>query len=472
MNPKDILLFIKALASEKKVSTEIIFEAVENTMVILFQKDFGEHSQISVEIDRNNGSMKAKQTWEIISDDEYLESEFKDAYISLKVAKNLDDHAEIGGVIEEALDVENGSRIGAHNFRQTLLRLLRDIDRDKTAKRFEDRIGDLITGEVKRLLKDFLILELQDGTEMMLPRNELIPREMIRLGDRVKACVVGINDQRQGPVVIVSRSSSEMIKALFLLEVPEITDGTIEIKAAAREPGIRAKIAVKANDKRIDPIGACVGMRGIRVQSISSELNGERIDIINWDDDPAKLAISAISPAEAKSVLIDEANHLINITVDEEQLSQAIGRNGQNVRLASQLLGWEVNVSSDSIESTEQVSTLDDLKLSQETLELLSTHGISTLEDFSSKMEAFENIDSLSNDEKTEILHNVKELTKTSTPLDSLLSIDDVTIIHLESAGIHSIEELLDKEINDIEKIEGIDAEVVNRIYAEAQMLI
>ncbi|MDG2348872.1 MAG: transcription termination factor NusA [Gammaproteobacteria bacterium] len=469
MNPKDILLFIKALASEKKVSTELIFEAVENTMVILFQKDFGEHSQISVMIDRNNGSMQGKQTWEIINDEEYFQSEFKDAYIALKVAKKLEENAEIGGVIEETLDVENGSRIGAHNFKQTLLRLLRDIDRDKTAKRFEDRMDDLITGEVKRLLKDFLILELQDGTEMMLPRNELIPREMIRLGDRVKACVIGINDQRQGPVVIVSRSSTEMLKSLFLLEVPEITDGTIEIKAAAREPGIRAKIAVKANDKRIDPIGACVGMRGIRVQSISSELNGERIDIINWEDDPAKLAISAISPAEAKSVLIDETNNIINITVDEEQLSQAIGRNGQNVRLASQLLGWEVNVSSNE---TQETSSLDDLNLSQDIVELLNTNGINHLDDFSSKSDVFESIESLSSDDKVKILGNVKELTKTSTPLDSLLSIDDVTIIHLESAGIHSIEELLEKEINDIENIEGIDTDIANRIYAEAQMLI
>ena len=469
MNPKDILLFIKALASEKKVSTELIFEAVENTMVILFQKDFGEHAQISVTIDRNNGSMTAKQTWEIIDNQEYLDSEFKDAYIALKVAKNLDEHSEIGGVIEETLDVENGSRIGAHNFKQTLLRLLRDIDRDKTAKRFEDRMGDLITGEVKRLLKDFLILELQDGTEMMLPRNELIPREMIRLGDRVKACVIGINDQRQGPVVIVSRSSSEMLKALFLLEVPEITDGTIEIKAAAREPGIRAKIAVKANDKRIDPIGACVGMRGIRVQSISSELNGERIDIINWEDDPAKLAISAISPAEAQSVLIDETKHIININVHEEQLSQAIGRNGQNVRLASQLLGWEVNVYS---EDSQQESSLSDLNLNDDIITLLREVGINNLDDFESKLEAFEKIEAISDEDKAKIIENVKELNKTITPLDSLLSIDDVTIIHLESAGIHSVEELLEKGITDIENIQGIDSEVANRIYAEAQMLI
>ena len=469
MNPKDILLFIKALASEKKVSTELIFEAVENTMVILFQKDFGEHAQITVTIDRNNGAMSAKQTWEIISDQEYLDSEFKDAYIALKVAKNLDDNAVIGGVIEEELDVENSSRIGAHNFKQTLLRLLRDIDRDKTAARFAERMGDLITGEVKRLLKDFLILELQDGTEMMLPRNELIPREMIRLGDRVKACVIGINDQRQGPVVIVSRSSGEMLKALFLLEVPEITDGTIEIKAAAREPGIRAKIAVKANDRRIDPIGACVGMRGIRVQSISSELNGERIDIINWDDDPAKLAISAISPAEAQSVLIDETKHLININVNEEQLSQAIGRNGQNVRLASQLLGWEVNVYS---EESQLKSSLNDLNVSDEILTILNENGFEKLDDFESKLEIFKNIEQISDEEKTTILETVKELNKSITPLDSLLSIDDVTIIHLESAGIHSIEELLEKEIAEIEKIEGIDSEVASRIYAEAQMLI
>ena len=259
----------------------------------------------------------------------------------------------------------------------------------------------------------------------------------------MKACVIGINDQRQGPVVIVSRSSTEMLKSLFLLEVPEITDGTIEIKAAAREPGVRAKIAVKANDKRID--------------------------LINWEDDPAKLAISAISPAEAKAVLIDETNHVINITVDEEQLSQAIGRNGQNVRLASQLLGWEVNVSSNE---AQQESSLDDLNLSQEIIDLLNTNGINQLDDFSTKLDVFESIESLSSDDKINILNNVKELTKTSTPLDSLLSIDDVTIIHLESAGIHSIEELLGKEINDIENIEGIDAEIANRIYAEAQMLI
>ena len=297
---------LKALASEKKVPTEVIFDAVENTMVQLLQRDFGEDAQITVTIDRDNAEMHGTQTWEIIPDEEYDASEFKNAYVPLKVAKEMNKDSVIGGVIEEDVDVLNNSRIGAHNFRQTLLRLLRDIDREKTAKRFADRIGELLTAEVKKHLKISLILELQDGTELMLPRNQLIPRENVRLNDRIKACVIGINDQRQGPVVIVSRSSSEMIKSLFQLEVPEITDGTIEIKAAAREPGIRAKIAVKANDKRIDPIGACVGMRGIRVQSISSELNSERIDIITWDDDPAKLAISAISLAEAKSVIIDE----------------------------------------------------------------------------------------------------------------------------------------------------------------------
>lgn len=469
MNPKDILLFIKALASEKKVSTEIIFDAVENTMAQLFQRELGEDAQIDVILDREDGSMTAKQTWEVISDEEYAESEFKNAYISLSVAKNINADISIGGVIEDDLDIENNSRIGAHNFRQTLLRLLRDIDREKTAKRFEERIGELLTAEVKKLLKDFLILELQDGTELMLPRNELISREMIRLGDRVKACVIGINDSRHGPVVIVSRSSNEMIKSLFTLEVPEITEGAIEIKAAARESGIRAKIAVKAIDKRIDPIGACVGMRGIRVQSISSELNGERIDIINWDDDPAKLAISAIAPAEAKSVFIDENNHSINLIVEEDQLSQAIGRSGQNVRLASQLVGWDINVSSN--EQTNDVS-IDSMKIDSSLITKLQESGIHTIQDIQKDKSSFTTLETFSENEKEDVLNAIRQFNEVKTPLDTLLSIDEVTIIHLESVGIHNIEQLLEKDIEEILKIEGIDPEVADRILAEAQMLI
>lgn len=471
MNPKDILLFIKALASEKKVSTEIIFDAVERTMVQILQKELGEDAQIIVHVDRKSGDIACQQNWEVIDDEEYKESEFKNAYISLSVAKHMETDAKLGNVIEDHIDIENNSRIGAHNFKQTLMRFLRDIDRDKTAKRFEERIGELVSAEVKKLLREFLILELQDGTELMLPRTEMIPREMIRLGDRVKACVIGINDSRQGPVVMVSRSSNEMIKSLFTLEVPEITEGAVEIKSAAREPGVRAKIAVKANDKRIDPIGACVGMRGVRVQSISTELNGERIDIIDWDDDPAKLAIAAIAPAQAQSVYIDESSHVIDLIVGEDQLSQAIGKSGQNVRLASELIGWEINISSQ--ESYEQSKiAITSLGLSDSVTQTLLDNGFNNIGEITNDQVGFNALEALDNEAKQQILDAIKHLNQDQTSLDSLLSIDEATIIHLESAGIHSVEDLLNKGDGFVNEIEGIDPEVVERIFAEAQMLI
>lgn len=423
MSQNEILLFANALAAEKKVSPDTIINAIERTMEQVVAKEYGEGTNINVVMDRNNGTFLTKMIHEVIDDAAYDELEIQGAFICLSEAKKNDSSAQVGDVIEKQLDIDILSRITAHNAKQIMSRQLRELDRERTAQKYQERIGQLITTTVKKLTKDFFVLETQDGTELMLPKSDVIPKESIRIGDRVKSCITGLNDTNYGPVVVASRTSPLMINALFEIEVPEITDGAIEIKAACREPGVRAKVAVKGIDKRIDPIGACVGMRGIRVQSISNELNGERIDIIAWNDDPARLAIAAIAPAEVKSVYVDENNQCIDLIINSEQLSQAIGKNGQNIRLASQLIGWELNVKSD-----------DD--------ELSDNHE----EQVSSEPQG--------------------------TSLDTLLSIDEVTIIHLESAGIHSVEDLNQLTIDQLKDIDGIDEDIAESILAEAQLFI
>ena len=476
MNQNDIILFANAFAAEKKVPVDTIITAIEKTMKQIVIREIGEGANINVTMNRKDGTFFAERLFEVVEDESLADEEFPEAYIELSEAKEKDSKVNIGDQLKETLEIDMLSRITAHNAKQIMSRLLRDLDREKTAQKYEERIGELVSSTVKKLTKDYLVLETSDGTELMLQKNNLIPKESVRIGDRVKTCIIGLNDTPHGPVVIVSRSHPLMINALFEVEVPEITDGAIEIKASAREPGVRAKVAVKGIDKRIDPIGACVGMRGIRVQSISNELNGERIDIINWNDDPARLAISAIAPAEVRSVFVDEHNQCIDLLIEEDQLSQAIGKNGQNIRLASQLIGWELNVKTDEEEqnineSNNQNANL--LSVDEKIIKGLETLSLTTKESFLSADPAMV-IDHLKITEEAyeDIKKQLSDTPDDSTSLDTLLSIDDVTIIHLESAGIHSVEDLNKLSIEELKAIDGIDDETAESIHAEAQLFI
>jgi N utilization substance protein A len=305
----------------------------------------------SVDIDRVSGNYETFRQWLVIDDDELLESE--ELQVTLSQAKEKQAEIEVGDYIREPMESVEFGRIAAQTAKQVIVQKVREAERQQVVDMYREKVGQMILGTVKRVDRGNVILDLGGNADAFLPREEMIPRESFRTGDRVRGYLKEIRAEGRGPQLIVSRVSPNLLIELFTLEVPEISDGLIEVKGAARDPGLRAKIAVEAKEARIDPVGACVGMRGSRVQAVTNELAGERVDIILWDEEPAHFAINAMAPAEVQSIVVDEEKHCMDIAVEDGQLSQAIGRNGQNVRLASQLTGWELNVMSAS-EATEK----------------------------------------------------------------------------------------------------------------------
>src|SRR5437763_7581917 len=337
---KDLLLLVDALSREKNVAKDTVFLALEMALASATKKLFKDEVDVRVEIDRESGDYSAFRRWTVVPDEEHEEPAHQVA-ITDAVAENPE--AALGAVIEEPLEPETFGRIGAQAAKQVILQKIRDAEREQILNDFLERGEALVTGTVKRAERGNLIVE-SGRVEALLPRDQLIPKENLRVGDRVRAYIAKIDRAARGPQLILSRIAPEFIVKLFELEVPEIEEGLLEIKAAARDPGLRAKIAVKSNDPRIDPIGTCVGMRGSRVQAVTAELAGERVDIILWSPDPAQFVINALAPAEVSKITVDEESHSMDVVVDEENLAQAIGRNGQNVRLASELTGWELNL--------------------------------------------------------------------------------------------------------------------------------
>src|SRR3990167_3176707 len=344
---KDILLIVDSMSNERGVSKEVIFGAIEAALAAVTAKRYPGEVAIRVAIDRNTGDYESFRTWTVVSEDIEEREEagyLPDQHIKMSKAKEVDKELEVGDVIEEPVESVQFGRIAAQQAKQVILQKVREAERAKVATQYDKRVGDLVMGVVKRVTRDYLILDMGDNAEALLMREELIPRESFRMNDRVRVYLHEVRHDRRGPQLMVSRTRPEFLTELFKIEVPEIGEEVIEVKAAARDPGLRAKIAVKTNDGRIDPIGACVGMRGSRVQAVSNELNGERIDIVLWDDNPVQLVINAMAPAEVASIVVDEESHTMDVAVREDQLSLAIGRNGQNVRLASELTGWTLNV--------------------------------------------------------------------------------------------------------------------------------
>jgi len=386
---KEILMVVDVVSNEKGVPKDIIFEAIELALASATKKRNREDIESRVTIDRETGDYSTFRCWEVI-DEDFAIIEAPTRQISLSDAKEKDADIEVGQFIEEPMDSVEFGRIAAQAAKQVIVQKVREAERAQVIEAYEGRLGEMVSGVVKRSERSGVILDLGSNAEAFIPREELIPREAVRPGDRIRAHLKQIKPEvTRGPQLFLSRTAPELLIDLFKIEVPEINEGMIDIINGARDPGARAKIAVKANDPRIDPIGACVGMRGSRVQAVSNELAGERVDIILWDDNPAQYVINAMAPAEVASIMVDEDEHTMDVAVAEDNLSQAIGRGGQNVKLASELTGWVLNVMSveqaeeknEAEAETLQAMFMEELDVDEEMALILVQEGFSSVEE-------------------------------------------------------------------------------------------
>lgn len=486
----DLRRVVEMVSHEKGVDEDIVFVAIESALAAVTAKGYDEEVDIRVDIDRDTGSWSTFRCWTVVADD--AEIEFPGYQIPLLQARKDDPELNVGDTIEEPVSSELSGRIGAHQAKQVITRIMREAERAKVAAAFRQRIGELIVGQVKRVGREAVILDLGDAAEGHLSRQDMIPREPVQMGDRIRAYIYDVSEEKKGAQVLLSRTCPEMLIELFKIEVPEIGEDVIEIKGASRDPGSRAKLAVKTNDGRIDPIGACIGMRGARVQAVSSELNGERIDIIMWDDSPAQLVINAMSPAEVSSIILDEDAHSMDVVVDPDQLSQAIGRGGQNVRLASELTGWKLNVMTDDevvekeSESAEKARAFltEQLDIDEDIANALIGDGFTTLEEVAyvpvKELLAIEGFD----DEIVEELRSraknallAKAITSDAplgevAPEQDLLDVKGVSrhlAFTLASRGIVTREDLAEQSVDELVDVEGLDKQSAAKIIMEAR---
>ena len=498
---KEILMVVDAVSNEKEVDREIIFEAIEIALATATRKKSRGDIAVRVEIDREDGNYTTFRRWQaidesIVVDEESGETaavEHPSREVTLEAARLMepDLNLEDGDYIEDEIDSVEFGRIAAQTAKQVIVQKVREAERAKVVEAYSDRVGELISGVVKRLSRGSVILDLGSNAEAEIPKNELIGRESVRVGDRLRGLLFEIlGEDHRGPQLQVTRSRAEFLIELFRLEVPEIGEGLIELLGAARDPGSRAKISVRAEDPRIDPVGACVGMRGSRVQAVSNELAGERVDIILWNENPAQNVINAMAPAEVLSIVVDEEAHSMDVAVHEDNLSQAIGRGGQNVRLASQLTGWELNVM-DEAQSAEKAENeaykyvkrfMDNLEVDEEVANILVQEGFSTLEEVAyvpiDEMLAIEEFDE-------EIVNELREragdalLTQAiaseeaqdfpSGDLRNMVEIDADLATQLENIGIKSIEDLADQSTDELLEIDGLDEKRAGELIMTAR---
>lgn len=483
---REVLLLVDALAREKNVDKAIVFGALEQALASATKKRFHEDVDVRVSIDPATGDYKSFRRWQVVPD-EVLEAPARQ--IALSEALKRDPALKPEDYIEEPLEPVEFGRIGAQTAKQVILQKIRDAEREQILNDFLARKESLVTGIIKRMERGNAIIE-SGRLEAVLPRDQMIPKENLRVGDRVKAYVWKIDRSSRGPQLILSRTAPEFIVKLFENEVPELEDGLLEIKAAARDPGSRAKIAVYSRDRRIDPIGTCVGMRGSRVQAVTSELAGERVDIVLWSEDPAQFVINALAPAEVSKIKVDEEAHSMDIVVDEENLAQAIGRNGQNVRLASELTGWELNIMTleESQKKGEEEAArvrklfMERLDVDEEVADILAQEGFSTLEEVAYvplsemlEIEAFDEATvnelrsrarnalltlAIANEEQVE--HDIEDLMKVE-------GMDNETARLLASKGVGTQEALADFATDDLVELTGLDPERAKQLIMAAR---
>ena len=483
---REILLLVEALAREKTVEKEIVFAALELALASATKKRFQEDIDTRVSIDRLTGDHQAFRCWLVVEDGAVEDSTRQ---ISLSDAKKTNADICLGDYSEEPLEAIEFGRIGAQAAKQVIFQKIRDAEREQTLNDFLEREDYLVTGTIKRMERGNAIIE-SGKIEAELPRDQMIPKENLRVGDRARAYLYKVDRASRGPQLKLSRISPEFLMKLFELEVPEIEEGLLEIKVAARDPGSRAKIAVKSNDQRIDPIGTCVGMRGSRVQAVISELAGERVDIILWSDDPATFIINALAPAEISSIMVDEEKHSMDIVVDDDNLAQAIGRGGQNVRLASELTGWELNIMTveESKAKHEKESSqtcqlfMQKLDVDEEIAEILVQEGFVTLEEVAYvPLSEMLEIDSLDEETVNEIRNRARNVLLTDAianeekvehVAEDLLALEgmDINIVReLASKGINTQTDLADLAADDLVEMTGIDIERANQLIMKAR---
>jgi len=491
MNNKEILLVVDAVSNEKGISRDVIFEAIEAALATASKKLSGLDLEARVSIDRKDGHYDTFRRWEVVEDN-LEELEFPNKQIELSDAKEKNSDISVGEYIEEPMESVAFGRIAAQTAKQVIVQKVREAERARVVEAYQDRKGELVMGVVKRVDKGNIIFDLGGNVEAIVQRDEMIPREAVRPGDRLRGYLREVKAESRGPQLFVSRTAPELLVELFTLEVPEVGEGLIEILGAARDAGSRAKIAVKSNDPRIDPVGACVGMRGSRVRAVSNELADERIDIILWDENPAQFVINAMSPAEVASIVVDEDTHSMNIAVADDQLSQAIGRGGQNVRLASELSGWELNVMSESVAAESQEAETEvalklfmtDLDVDEEVASILVQEGYTSIEEVAyvpleemSEIEEFDEsiVQELRNRAKdvllTKALAQEEELA-IAEPAEDLIGMSgmDSHLAHVfANKGIVTMEDLAQQSVDELIEIEDISEEKAAELIMTAR---
>ena len=483
---REVLLLVDALAREKNVDKEIVFGALESALASATKKRFSEEVDVHVNIDRTSGEYESFRVWQVMDDETF---ETPDLHIKLEEAIKRNPDIQMGEFIQEPLESIDFGRIGAQAAKQVIFQKIRDAEREQILSDFMERKEHLVSGTVKRIERGNAILEF-GKIEALLPRDQIIPKENMRVGDRVRAHLLRVDRSVRGPQIILSRITPEFLVKLFELEVPEIEEGLLEIVSAARDPGARAKIAVRSHDKRIDPIGTCVGMRGSRVQAVTNELAGERVDIVLWSEDPATAVINALAPADVTSIVVDEDKHSMDVVVEEENLAQAIGRNGQNVRLASELTGWELNIMTveESGQKNEQeFSKVRDLFMAkldvdEEVADILVQEGFNTLEEVAYvpldemlEIESFdeETVNELRSRARNALLTaaivNEEQVESSIEDLVKLEGMDDETARTLAGKGVGTQEQLADLAVDELVELTGMDEERANNLIMTAR---
>ena len=487
---KEILLVVESVSNEKGVPEEIIFDALEVALATATKKRYSEESDVRVAIDRETGLYDSFRRWTVMADDELVE--FEDAQLTIEQAGELQPGLTAGDIYEIAIDSVEFGRIAAQAAKQVIVQKVREAERAQVVEAYRHRIGELLNGQVKKVTREAVIIDLGNNAEAILPREEWVPRETFRIGDRLRALLKEVRPEARGPQLAMTRTSAEVLTELFKIEVPEVADGIIEILGAARDPGSRAKIAVKTNDGRIDPVGACVGMRGSRVQAVSGELGNERIDIVLWDDNIAQLAINAMAPAEVVSIVVDEETHSMDIAVSEDNLAQAIGRGGQNVKLASELTGWSLNImtEAEAAEKQEQeagsvvTNFMEQLDVDEDVAIVLLEEGFTSLEEIAyvpiDEMVAIEGFDiDIVEELRTRARNTItnRELADeanriTQEPAEDLLTMDGMTTklaYDLAAMGIITMEDLAEQAVDDIIEIESMTEAMAGEIIMTAR---
>ena len=481
---REILLLVDALAHEKNVSKDIIFSAVEEALASATKKKYPDDVDIIVDIDQETGEYKSFRKWTIVPE-ELFENDQAEIPLGDEKANGMAENE----IIKEPIDSVEFGRIGAQAAKQVILQKVREAEREQILNEFLARDEKLVSGQIRRMERGNAIIEV-GRLDAVLPRDEMIPKENLRVGDRVRAFLLNIDNNVRGPQLVLSRNSPEFLIRLFELEVPEIEEGLLEIMSASRDPGLRSKIAVKANDQRLDPVGTCVGMRGSRVQAVTGELAGERVDIVLWALEPAQFVINSMAPAEVSSIVVDEDKRSMDLVVTEDQLAQAIGRNGQNIRLASELTGWELNIlteeQSEEKNKEEYTSSsklfIEQLDVDEDVADILVKEGFSSIEEVAYvPIEEMGQIEALDEDTVNELRTRARAAIlkdaisseeKIAEPAEDLLNMDGMdkdTAKLLATKSIITMEDLAELATDELIELVKMDEERANTLIMTAR---